>query len=70
MRKTDHVVTYDGVAMCISDAVRRSGTVVDVSTVIGRVNMGWPLQLALWRPVQTKRGKWKPSLRALPEALR
>lgn len=57
---SERVVVYEGEEMALVDAIRRSGSPHNASTVATRLKLGWPLAAALHRPVSVARGQRMP----------
>lgn len=60
MNRSGHIVSYRGEDMTLTEAIRRSGSRYDVATVSARLKRGWPLALALHRPISSRYGLRQP----------
>ena len=52
----NHIVTYRGEDMTLTEAIRRSGSVHSAGAVAKRLKSGWALDRALHLPVMVTRG--------------
>ena len=51
-RRNNRLLTYAGETLCVADWERRAGLPTNV--LLGRLNMGWPIERALTAPVRGK----------------
>jgi hypothetical protein len=52
-RRTNRILTHEGRSMCMKDWAIETG--IPVTTLCERLRTGWPIELALTRPVRQKR---------------
>lgn len=51
-RRNNHVVSYRGIEMTLSEAVRAAGSIVGRSTCLFRINNGWSIERAVETPTR------------------
>jgi len=54
-RSINHRIVYRGEEMSVSDARRLAGVVPKTDTVCDRLRAGWPVEIALETPVESRR---------------
>lgn len=65
----ERLVTYNGVQMLLTEAMRLAGCTLAPSTVFRRVVNGWPLLAAMSMPPMTRAGV-RDRIRPFPEVMR